>query len=193
MFRIFLLQWGHRLSAMETGATGSGKTASVWLQWGHRLSAMETVHRLDDLVLLDDASMGPPPFGDGNKAQQLQELAQAFRLTVAYACHRPRRRIRYRQTEPPELCGWWTTRTLARCSGWWQLQSDLGLWDVWRTTQCPSCPSSQTTWPVILCHWLTADGEKRPFSATGGNADNSALRGDGGKGIVNNGTLQRES
>ena len=38
-----LLQWSHRLSAMETVATGV-MTAAQWalLQWSHRLSAMET-------------------------------------------------------------------------------------------------------------------------------------------------------
>ena len=40
----------------------------TWLQWGHRLSAVETPigsepHRLTII----GASMGPPPFGGGNR------------------------------------------------------------------------------------------------------------------------------
>ena len=57
------LQWGHRLSAMET-AGGRPKPRYGWklstlqdLQWGHRLSAME---------MNGHPSMGPPPFSDGN-------------------------------------------------------------------------------------------------------------------------------
>ena len=39
----YVLQWGHRLSAMETSLPRPMKTcASSMLQWGHRLSAMET-------------------------------------------------------------------------------------------------------------------------------------------------------
>ena len=112
------LQWGHRLSAMETAALRSprqsprpafnGATAFRrwkrwaasqwnspfgWLQWGHRLSAMETPRGLPEPGLSTPcfngatafqrwkhragrprcgreypASMGPPPFGDGNAA-----------------------------------------------------------------------------------------------------------------------------
>ena len=36
------LQWGHRLSAMETPA-GQNASPLKMLQWGHRLSAMETL------------------------------------------------------------------------------------------------------------------------------------------------------
>ena len=36
------LQWGHRLSAMETHSTGGLESTGNVLQWGHRLSAMET-------------------------------------------------------------------------------------------------------------------------------------------------------
>ena len=42
-----LLQWGHRLSAMETGQPVVCVAPVRVLQWGHRLSAMETAyHRL---------------------------------------------------------------------------------------------------------------------------------------------------
>ena len=75
------LQWGHRLSAMETIITGAsarftfnGATASRWkqenrdhrmnLQWGHRLSAMETPKAVNlQHRLSSQPSMGPPPFG----------------------------------------------------------------------------------------------------------------------------------
>ena len=91
------LQWCHRLSAMETrrstrwrtsGATSfNGATAfrrwklsftrcktpassvDLPLQWGHRLSAMETARELHGkgrTCVPHRASMGPPPFGDGN-------------------------------------------------------------------------------------------------------------------------------
>ena len=86
-----LLQWGHRLSAMEiangwspsvparpgfNGATAFRRwrfgywrplfRGTMGLQWGHRLSAMEI--KMDQVVLVAgvDASMGPPPFGDGD-------------------------------------------------------------------------------------------------------------------------------
>ena len=39
---ISMLQWGHRLSAMETIVAGSRRSSMKSLQWGHRLSAMET-------------------------------------------------------------------------------------------------------------------------------------------------------
>ena len=70
-----MLQWGHRLSAMETSVwghrlsameTGVGPIAIV-LQWGHRLSAMETHTRRASMGPPPFASMGPPPFGDGNQ------------------------------------------------------------------------------------------------------------------------------
>ena len=38
-----ILQWGHRLSAMETALTSGASFKWVCLQWGHRLSAMETL------------------------------------------------------------------------------------------------------------------------------------------------------
>ena len=38
------LQWGHRLSAMETWLEAyQGRFLFGMLQWGHRLSAMETL------------------------------------------------------------------------------------------------------------------------------------------------------
>ena len=44
----------------------------------------------------------------------------------------------------------------------------------------------------IASRWCwTPPGGKRPFSATGGNGDSSALREGGGKGIVNYDTVER--
>ena len=84
-----VLQWGHRLSAMESYQQRWHRRVGYVLQWGHRLSAMESLHRQmksgsrdlgfngatafrrwkgGDLWVADDddrASMGPPPFGDG--------------------------------------------------------------------------------------------------------------------------------
>ena len=51
---------------------GKGRTADVvtdsqGLQWGHRLSAMESITVAHVLSLSVEASMGPPPFGDGKR------------------------------------------------------------------------------------------------------------------------------
>ena len=43
----------------------------------------------------------------------------------------------------------------------------------------------------IASRWCWSPGGKRPFSATGGNADSPALPGGGGKGIENLGALER--
>ena len=84
------LQWGHRLSAMEITVGWPGVPFEDTLQWGHRLSAMErprstrwptygatsfngaTAFRRWKQEHPDlpaghrrNASMGPPPFGDG--------------------------------------------------------------------------------------------------------------------------------
>ena len=127
------LQWGHRLSAMETwpvralrrwcrwcfnGATAfrrwkrglcglyrrvcsrtaprfNGATAfrrwkrfisghirarMLGLQWGHRLSAMETEEQIADDAITGDASMGPPPFGDGNSVTVPITVSAAYSL-----------------------------------------------------------------------------------------------------------------
>ena len=62
------LQWSHRLSAMET--TGKLTVLAVMtrlLPWSHRLSAMETLLQSGVHRLHAGASMGLPPFGDGNR------------------------------------------------------------------------------------------------------------------------------
>ena len=60
------LQWGHRLSAVETMGIGHTQDLYQLLQWGHRLSAMETDTQAGVAPRDGVASMGPPPFGDGN-------------------------------------------------------------------------------------------------------------------------------
>ena len=93
VFSLFLgamLQWGHRLSAMEGSQPGTEWASEAnGLQWGHRLSAMEGLvvflllrwlrllqwgHRLSAMegpqlrIQRRDvgmASMGPSPFSDG--------------------------------------------------------------------------------------------------------------------------------
>ena len=66
-WQVAVLQWGHRLSAMETAACSEASQCISKLQWGHRLSAMETVEIDRQAHDLAQASMGPPPFGDGNR------------------------------------------------------------------------------------------------------------------------------
>ena len=63
------LQWGHRLSAMEsTGNPHRIPPGRDGLQWGHRLSAMERTTGSAPYIRWGGASMGPPPFGDGKLA-----------------------------------------------------------------------------------------------------------------------------
>ena len=103
----FTLQWGHRLSAMESATRDGGcKTMAAssfngatafrrWkvllftgdafydleLQWGHRLSAMERGSQGPGCWAPQDASMGPPPFGDG-KMLVLQRGANAVNASM---------------------------------------------------------------------------------------------------------------
>ena len=112
-----LLQWGHRLSAMETRWTISGQSRSWCLQWGHRLSAMETTTsstgvvtptgstfngatafrrwKRDPTVLISlnspIPSMGPPPFGDGNTGgnRAIKSGATTFNGATAFRRWKP--------------------------------------------------------------------------------------------------------
>ena len=66
----YVLQWGHRLSAMETGRrpsprpyrAGSFNGATAFRRW-------KLVVAVAGVSLLNEASMGPPPFGDGNSPE----------------------------------------------------------------------------------------------------------------------------
>ena len=61
------LQWGHRLSVMEILFSRWLKDyEDTGLQWGHRLSAMEIAAEGGGGKDHKVASMGPPPFGDGD-------------------------------------------------------------------------------------------------------------------------------
>ena len=61
------LQWGHRLSAVETVTMQETLHGPIdWLQWGHRLSAVETLRYFFSSIECNAASMGPPSFGGGN-------------------------------------------------------------------------------------------------------------------------------
>ena len=62
-----VLQWGHRLSAMESRHLLPAHRPPWRLQWGHRLSAMERASNERRFDQPCPASMGPPPFGDGNR------------------------------------------------------------------------------------------------------------------------------
>ena len=60
------LQWGHCLSAVETGSYNPDRRLAIPLQWGHCLSAVETRPLDSRHDRLGDASMGPLPFSSGN-------------------------------------------------------------------------------------------------------------------------------
>ncbi len=62
------LQWGHRLSKVETWTKSGRAIVTTTLQWGHLLSEVETAVSLGIDAGRDVASMGPPPFGSGNAA-----------------------------------------------------------------------------------------------------------------------------
>ena len=50
----------------KRGAAAAAMAGAVILQWGHRLSAMETGRLRQPVEPIYKPSMGPPPFGDGN-------------------------------------------------------------------------------------------------------------------------------
>ena len=62
------------LLGMETPEESTEEFAEVDLQWGHRLSAMETTLDLTNSLALVTPSMGPPPFSDGNLLYQNWDL-----------------------------------------------------------------------------------------------------------------------
>ena len=82
------LQWGHRLSAMETRMDSRERSKPMKLQWGHRLSAMETCIAWRGTGVGNDASMGPPPFGDGNRWPGMLTAATRPRFNGATAFRR---------------------------------------------------------------------------------------------------------
>ncbi len=61
------LQWGHRLSTVETIKADSHWLYQGTLQWGHRLSTVETSSSRATRGAGCTASMGPPPFDGGNQ------------------------------------------------------------------------------------------------------------------------------
>ena len=98
------LQWGHGLSAVETGrpwpasanrSCFNGATAfqpwkrypartrnlpGCWLQWGHGLSAVETGLLEGDRAMGLAASMGPRPFSRGNRSKSAAMPSVPFKL-----------------------------------------------------------------------------------------------------------------
>ena len=61
-----VLQWSHRLSALETPVKMPLLVMVSGLQWSHRLSALETLSRFLNPNHPSPPSMEPPPFGAGN-------------------------------------------------------------------------------------------------------------------------------
>ena len=72
--RTTVLQWGHDLSAVETGAGPPVSSVTVGgLQWGHDLSAVETRNADTRKPRSWVASMGPRPFSRGNTDRDSRE------------------------------------------------------------------------------------------------------------------------
>ncbi len=61
-----MLQWGHRLSPVETYVCALWQGLPIKLQWGHRLSPVETLSGSPGVECFSSASMGPPAFAGGN-------------------------------------------------------------------------------------------------------------------------------
>ena len=59
-----------------------------WLQWGHRLSAVETITPVGRFTATLTASMGPPPFGGGNWAWSAVCPSERARFNGATAFRR---------------------------------------------------------------------------------------------------------
>ena len=66
----------------------SRAATGVLLQWGHRLSAMEIVVPRPGRTGVGQASMGPSPFSDGNQRTHRQESAQSRGFNGAIAFQR---------------------------------------------------------------------------------------------------------
>ena len=113
LLRFRTLQWGHRLSAMETLEQLSKNVDKLSLQWGHRLSAMETWWRTQTAwsrrkcfngatafrrwkralngrryAGRHHASMVPPPFGDGSSRGRAGWCRRAISFNGATAFRR---------------------------------------------------------------------------------------------------------
>ncbi len=71
------LQWGHRLSPVETRTEFDASLSAYALQWGHRLSPVETGYGGEWSHLGWRASMGPPAFAGGNHITYLAHAAIA--------------------------------------------------------------------------------------------------------------------
>ena len=66
---IWRLQWGQRLSALETSRQFKKETNGTMLQWGQRLSALDTPERCQTYRPDNVASMGPTPFSVGYRSR----------------------------------------------------------------------------------------------------------------------------
>ena len=60
-----VLQWGQRLSALDTPEVPPDSFAHEMLQWGQRLSALDTRAKAHGGLRYGMASMGPTPFSVG--------------------------------------------------------------------------------------------------------------------------------
>ena len=94
------LQWGHRLSAVETEIGATAKGDVQMLQWGHRLSAVETIikhhwylnhcslqwgHRLSAVETWHSAKPTRHPGGRFNGATAFRQ----WKRNSAFICTRP--------------------------------------------------------------------------------------------------------
>ncbi len=71
-----VLQWGHGLAAVESGADLHGANLHGALQWGHGLAAVESYLRNLTPKFRILASMGPRPRGRGEQAVKVIGLAE---------------------------------------------------------------------------------------------------------------------
>ena len=106
------LQWGHRLSAMESSVKTADRSGWLSLQWGHRLSAMESRlppavpcvkgslqwgHRLSAMERIPASMCGLPAAGGFNGATAFRRwkglFANLFRRILMLKCEFPQETI----------------------------------------------------------------------------------------------------
>ncbi len=83
------------------------------LQWGHRLSAVETLHHHRLAAAYIPASMGPPSFGGGNLCKQKNEINETVELQWGHRLSAVETIIEVVVTSPPSAMLQWGHRLSA--------------------------------------------------------------------------------